>query len=103
MGEGDTGRLLDSNQTFALALASHLQDAVMTERVVPRLAEQRKRRPGAAGAAHVGVVAAATISPEIVDGAIAHVAQRRRALPDVSQRGVPDVAAGPRLRLQRWA
>src|SRR6185369_10163508 len=71
------------------------------QRVVARLAEQAEPRPGAAGAALVGVVAALAVAPEIVDGAVAHVAQRRRPLPDVAQRGVADVAAGPGHRLQR--
>src|SRR5687768_8321736 len=80
-----------------------LERAMVTPRVVARLAEDRLRRPRAAREALLGVVAAAAVSPQIVDRTIARVAHRRRALPDVTELVLADVAAGPRRRAERWA
>src|SRR5690242_13502320 len=75
----------------------------MAEGVVPRLAEVDEARPRAAGATLVGVVAVVAVAPEIVDGAVAGVTQRRGALPDVLEARVADVAACPRRRGERRA
>src|SRR6185295_11045905 len=85
----------DRHQALAFALTLELQRAVVAERIVPRLAKQAERRPGAPGQARVGVIAGATVTPQIVDGPVARVSQRGGTLPDVAQRGVADVAAGP--------
>src|SRR6202034_881001 len=50
-------------------------------------------RPRAAGAAGVGVVAVVAVAPEVLHGAVAGEAQGGRALPDVAQAVLADVAA----------
>ena len=72
--------------------------------LLPGLPNSTERRPGAAGPAVVGVVAGAAEAPEIVDGAIARVAQRRRRAPRCpAATGVADVAAASRRGRQRGA
>ena len=78
-----------------------LQSAVMAIRVVARRAEQGMRRPGAAAAAGVGIIAGAAEAPEIVDRAQAPEADRIAVAPDVGQREIADVAAAEVDRRQR--
>ena len=66
---GPRGRF-DLDQTLALSLPSHLQRAMVAQGIVARLAEQAESRPGAAGAADVGVIAGAAVAPQIIDGAV---------------------------------
>src|SRR5262249_33577705 len=94
---------LDLHEPLALAEALHLERAVVAHRIVARLAEQRLRGPRAAAAAFVGVVTGAAEAPQIVDGAVADVAHRRAALPDVDEPRVAHVAAGPARGRQRRA
>src|SRR5690606_13797599 len=101
--EGQTRRVLDPRDALALTFTLHLERAVVAVGVVAGLAEETEARPRAARPADVGVVAGAAVAPEILDGAIARVAQRRAALPDVPEAVVADVAAGPRLGGQRGA
>ena len=101
--ERQPGRALDLHEALALAGALHLERAVMTHRVVARLAEQHLARPRAAALADVGVVAARAVAPQRLDAAVAVVAHRRRALPDVDEPRIAHVAAAPRLGRQRRA
>src|SRR5690606_1166826 len=91
------------NHTLALSARVVLERAVMTVRDISGLAEQDARRPGAASAADVGVVAAPTVGPQLIDGAIPRVPQRRAALPDLAERMISNVSADPGVRRQRRA
>ena len=64
--------------------------------VIAGTAEEDVRRPRAARAARVGVVARGAVAPEVACRAIARVAERRGALPAVAQRRLADRAARPR-------
>src|SRR5262245_13340807 len=87
-----------------LAGPLHLERAMVAVGVVAGLAEQDERRPGAARAALLGVVAGLAESPQIArHRAIARVAKRLGALPNVLKRMIADVAAGPRLGGKRRA
>src|SRR5438128_1011883 len=74
---------------------------MVTEWVIAGFAEEHVGGPGAPRAALVRVVAGAAEPPEIFHRAIARVPQRRGALPDVLQRILADVAAGPAVGRQR--
>src|SRR3569833_4113543 len=74
----------------------------MTVRIVAGLAEQHRGRPRAAGTTGVGVVAGPAEPAEVLDRAIAGVAQCGRALPQVDERVLADRATAPVLRRQRW-
>src|SRR5690349_2832903 len=69
---------------------------MVAERVVARAAEQRLGRGGAARHARARVVALAAVAPQVLDGAIADVADLRCALPDRSQPVLAPAAAGVR-------
>src|SRR5260370_505436 len=60
-----------ANHPFALAGTRHLERSMMEIGIVTRLSKEHEGRPGAAGAAFVGVVARATVPPQIVDRSIA--------------------------------
>src|SRR6185503_16430346 len=66
-------------------------------------AEDHVARPGAARQARFAVVTAPAIAPEILDRAVAHEAQRCRALPDAAQPFVSHRATGVRVRRQARA
>src|SRR6266540_1552268 len=74
---------IDLHQSLALPEAPHLQRSVVAKRIVAGLAKQREPGPGAAGATDIRVVAGPAVAPQIVDGAITHVAERGRSFPDV--------------------
>src|SRR6187455_1245153 len=69
--------------------------------IVPGLAEQHVAHPGAAGAAHVRVVAVAAVAPKIVHRALARVAHGKSPLPNVLERRIAHVAGSPRDRAER--
>src|ERR1041384_6924011 len=101
MIEGGAWRALALDEPLSLALALHLERAVVAILVVPGASEEDERRPRASGPTRVRVVASAAVTPERVDRAITRVTERLRALPDLSQGSVANVASGPRLRRQR--
>src|SRR5262245_34795859 len=74
-------RVLGLGDALAQAARRELQDAIMTVGVVPRAAEERVRRPRAAAATHVRVVARPAEPPQIVDVAIAREPKRVADLP----------------------
>src|SRR5882724_11981652 len=76
---------------------------MMAIRIVTGAAEEHEAGPSAARSALFGVVTGPAKAPQIFDGAVAGVAQRRGALPNVLQRVVANVAAGPRFGRQRRA
>src|SRR3954469_20381114 len=71
--------------------------------VVSWLSEQAMRGPGAATHAFGGIVASPTVAPQVVQRAVARVAQRRGSLPDLFERALQDIAATPVLGVQRGA
>src|ERR1700709_505208 len=81
MVEGGAGGSLDLDQPLSQSGALHLQRAVVAIGVVAGLAQDDVRRPRAARAADVRVVASAAEAPEIVDGSIAREAQLARCPP----------------------
>lgn len=74
---------------------------MMAVPVVPRLPEENVGRPGAARLALVGVVTGRAVPPEVLHRAVARIAERRRALPDVLQ--VTDTARSKAVYTQALA
>src|SRR4051812_36907997 len=101
MVEGGAGRHFRALHDLAHAFSLHFEGAMVAVRIVTGATEEHEAGPRAAGAAFVGVVAGATVAPQVFDGAVARVAQRRRTLPNVFQRVVADVAARPGFGRQR--
>src|SRR4051812_40935817 len=101
MVERRAGSHFNARHDLTHAFSLHFEGAMMAIRIVTGATEEHEAGPGATGAAFVGVVAGAAKAPQIVDGAIPRVAQRGRALPDVLQRIVANVAARPGFGRQR--
>src|SRR5688500_6766602 len=95
--EGLTARRLREHHALALALITQGGRAVIAIRIVAGLAHDHVARPGAAGHADLGVVAAPAEAPQVVDRPLARVAQRLAALPDRLQRVLADDT--PRIRV----
>src|SRR5580692_11624255 len=94
--EGLSRRFGHADNALALALSGHLEGTVVAVGVVAGLSERDEARPRAAAHALFGVVAGGAVTPEVARRAIARVAERLGALPDVLERRVADVATGPR-------
>src|ERR1019366_2216178 len=86
-------RLFDPDAAVAPAEPQELKRPVVAKRIVPPLAEKRVGGPRAAPEALVGVVASVAVTPELGAARVAREPQRLRALPDVGQSRVADVAA----------
>ena len=93
MIEREPRRRLDAHEAFAEPLALMFERAVMAVRIIPRLAEEDVRRPGASRAALVGVVTALAEAPEIIRRAIAREAKLFRRVPDLANRSLARVTA----------
>ena len=91
-------RGLFQRQAFARPLTGMLQRPMMAVRIVPAPAEEDVRRPGAAAAAQLGVVARAAVSPQRLDGngsALPRIdCQRRSPSQNFSQRMLADIPTG---------
>src|SRR6187431_2468206 len=99
--ERRAGRHVRLYEAFALASGLHFQRAVVTVRVIAGPPEEHMTGPGAACQALFRVVASAAETPQIIDRAIAHVAQGSGAFPNLTQRVIANVAACPGFGGQR--
>src|SRR6185295_10606575 len=91
------------HQALADALLPELRDPVIAKWVIAPAPEGAVRRPRAAGAARVGVVAGPAVPPELLRVAVAREAHDLGVLPDLLERELADVTAGVRRRRERWA
>src|ERR1019366_1076711 len=101
--EGLPRRFRDADDPFTLADAFELDRAVVAVRVIAGFTQRDEARPGAAAHALFGVVASLAVAPEIARRPVARIAKGFAPLPDVHERRIADVAAGPRRGRKRGA
>src|SRR5262249_3080148 len=94
---------LDFSEGLALAFGEQFEHAVMAMGVVAPPAEKDVRRPVAARAALVGVIAAPTKPVEIVELEVACEAQRFAPLPNGFERLLAEVSTDVVFRRERRA